>query len=62
MGKVLVDLPEEHPYDRTHTTAYLAQAIKKAGFDARTQAVMMTYFYEHGSFRDDSGKKLREVP
>lgn len=62
MGKVLVDLPEEHPYDRAHTSSYLASAIKKAGFDAQTQAVMMTYFYEHGSFRDDSGKKLREVP
>ena len=62
MGKVLVDLPEEHPYDRAHTSVYLAETIKRAGFDVRTQAVMMTYFYEHGSFRDDAGRNLREVP
>lgn len=62
MGKVLVDLPEEHPYDRAHTSGYLADAIKKAGFDAKTQAAMMTYFYRHGSFRDDATRNLREVP
>ena len=61
-GSVIVDLPEDHPYDRTHTSAYLAEAIRRAGFDVHTQAAMMTYFYEHGSFRDDTGKKLREVP
>ena len=62
MGKVFEDLPEEHPYDRMHTSAYLGSAIKRAGFDVSTQAVMMTYFYENGSFRDDFGRKLREVP
>jgi glutathionylspermidine synthase len=62
MGKVLVDLPEDNPYDREHTSGYLADAIKKAGFDAKTQAVMMTYFYRHGSFRDDATRNLREVP
>ena len=36
--------------DRMGSSGYITDQIRKAGFDVKTQAMMMTYFYENGHF------------
>ena len=36
--------------DRAGSSAYITDAIRRAGFDVKTQAMMMMYFYENGHF------------
>jgi hypothetical protein len=37
--------------DRSRTSPEIAQLLEEKGFDVKTQAQMMTYFYEEGRFR-----------
>ena len=36
--------------DRMSSSGYITDKIRQAGFDVKTQAMMMTYFYENGHF------------
>lgn len=36
--------------DRMGSSGYITDKIRRAGFDVKTQAMMMTYFYENGHF------------
>ncbi len=48
--KILEDLG--HLPDRQAETPRFEQELADAGFDAQTQARAISYFYEHGSFKD----------
>ncbi len=48
--KLDLDFPKERYLDRAESGEYIAQIIQNAGFDAKTQADMMSFFYEKGQF------------